>query len=127
MGDWHPCVSRVPVPFDITRHWLRREHFRMSRVARQSRGPVSRLLGAARALVRRLRPEEGLLVIGFLASACLTIYANVDLYQQGIRSRALRGGLLRLAIVLGLAATLPMLERALRRGHRARLVGTAAF
>jgi membrane-associated phospholipid phosphatase len=90
-------------------------------------GPIGRAVRAGRALARRLRPEEGLLVLGFLASACLTIYANVDLYQQGIRSRAIRGGLLRLAIVLGLAALLPVLERALRRGHHPRLVGMAAF
>jgi membrane-associated phospholipid phosphatase len=52
----------------------------------------------------------------------------VDLYQQGIRSRSLRGGLLRLAIVVLLAAGLPPLERVLRRGrgHPA-LLGTAVF
>jgi membrane-associated phospholipid phosphatase len=100
----------------------------MSRVADETPGPVSRLLSATRELVRRLRPEEGLLVIGFVASACLTIYANVDLYQQGIRSRALRGGLLRLAIVVLLAAGLPSLERVLRRGRgRPALLGTAVF
>ena len=83
---------------------------------------------AARELAGRLRPEEGLLVLGFVASACLTIYANVDLYQRGIRSRAIQGGLLRLAIVIGLAAVLPLLERALRRGHdRPRLLAAAEF
>ena len=79
-------------------------------------GPIGRAVRAGRALAKGVRPEEGLLVLGFLASACLTIYANVDLYQQGIRSRAIRGGLLRLAIVLGLAALLPVLERALHKG-----------
>ena len=51
-----------------------------------------------------------------------------DLYQQGIRSRALRGGLLRLAIVLLLAAGLPPLERLLRRRRgRPALLGSAVF
>jgi membrane-associated phospholipid phosphatase len=91
-------------------------------------GPLVRAVRTARTAVRRLRPEEGLLVIGFIASACLTIYANVDLYQQGIRSRAIRGGLLRLAVVIGLAAVLPVLERALRRRQdRPRLVEAAVF
>jgi membrane-associated phospholipid phosphatase len=91
-------------------------------------GPLVRAVRTARTAARRLRPEEGLLVIGFIASACLTIYANVDLYQQGIRSRAIRGGLLRLAVVIGLAAVLPVLERALRRRQdRPRLVEAAVF
>ena len=86
------------------------------------------LLHVVRDLARRLRPEEGLLVIGFVASACLTVYANVDLYQRGIRSRAIQGGLLRLAIVVLLAAALPLLERALRRGRgRPALLETAVF
>jgi membrane-associated phospholipid phosphatase len=91
-------------------------------------GPITRAVRGVRAAAGRLRPEEGLLVIGFIASACLTIYANVDLYQRGIRSRAIQGGLLRLAIVIGLAGVLPVLERALRRGHdRPRLVAAAVF
>jgi membrane-associated phospholipid phosphatase len=77
---------------------------------------------------RRLRPEEGLLAIAFVASAILTIYANVDLYQQHINSRRIQGGLLRLAVVVGLAASLPWLERTLRhrQGSRWRLA-TAEF
>ena len=77
---------------------------------------------------RRLRPEEGLLAIAFVASAVLTIYANVDLYQQQINSRRIQGGLLRLALVVGLAAILPWLERTLRRrqGSR-RWLATAEF
>jgi membrane-associated phospholipid phosphatase len=66
-------------------------------------------------LISRLRPEEGLLVIGFIASAVLTVYANVDLAQQGIDSRKIEGGLLRLGLVLVLAALLPVLERTLAR------------
>jgi membrane-associated phospholipid phosphatase len=67
--------------------------------------------------VRRLRPEEGLFVVAFLASAVLTLYANVDLYHRDIDSRRIQGGLLRLGLVVLMAAALPVLERALRR-HR---------
>ncbi len=70
--------------------------------------------------LRRLRPEEGLLVIGFVASAVVTIYANVDLAQKGIDSRKIQGGLLRLAVVVALAAVLPALERYLRRPQPSR-------
>ena len=79
-------------------------------------------------IFRRLRPEEGLLVIAFVASAALTIYANVDLYQQQSSSRRIRGGLLRLVVVAGMAALLPWLERTLRRrqGSR-RWLATAEF
>lgn len=81
-----------------------------------------------RAVRRRLRPEEGLLVIGFIASAAVTIYANLDLAAQGIDSRRIQGGLLRLAIVVLLAAVLPLLERALRRGAgRPRALAAAEF
>jgi membrane-associated phospholipid phosphatase len=66
-------------------------------------------------IFRRLRPEEGLFVVAFLASAVLTIYANVDLYSRDIDSRRIEGGLLRLALVVLMAASLPLLERALRR------------
>ena len=41
---------------------------------------------------RQLRPEEGLLVFAFIASAILTIYANVDLYHHDINSRRIRAG-----------------------------------
>lgn len=79
-------------------------------------------------IFRRLRPEEGLLVIAFVASAALTIYANVDLYQQQINSRRIRGGLLRLLVVAGLAAVLPWLERTLGRRDGSRWwLATAEF
>ena len=68
-----------------------------------------------RRALQRLRPEEGLLVIGFVASAAVTIYANVDLVRQGVDSRKIQGGLLRLVIVMLLATLLPLLERYLRR------------
>ena len=79
-------------------------------------------------IFRRLRPEEGLLVIAFVASAALTIYANVDLYQQQSSSRRIRGGLLRLVVVAGMAALLPWLERTLRRRQGSpRWLATAEF
>lgn len=68
-----------------------------------------------RRLFARLRPEEGLVVIAFIASAVLTIYANVDLHSQHISSRRMRGGLVRLAAVPLIAAALPLLQRALQR------------
>ena len=55
-------------------------------------------------IFRRLRPEEGLFVFAFLASAILTVYANVDLYHRDIDSRRIQGGLLRLALVVAMAA-----------------------
>jgi len=77
---------------------------------------------------RGLRPEEGLLVVGFVASAIVTVYANVDLASRGVDSRKIEGGLLRLAVVVVLAAALPWLERALRRGAaRPRLLAAAGF
>ena len=65
--------------------------------------------------LRRLRPEEGLLVLGFVASAIVTIYANVDLAARGVSSRRIEGGLLRLAAVLVLAGIVVAIERYLRR------------
>ena len=76
--------------------------------------------------VRPLRPEEGLLVIGFVASALVTIYANLDLARRGIDSRKIEGGLLRLAVVVALAALLPWLSRALQRRGRGGGRGLAA-
>jgi len=79
-------------------------------------------------IFRRLRPEEGLFVFAFLASAILTVYANVDLYHRDIDSRRIQGGLLRLGLVLGMAAALPLLERALRRSAGSpRWLATAEF
>jgi membrane-associated phospholipid phosphatase len=79
-------------------------------------------------LLRRLRPEEGLLLVGFLASAIVTIYANVDLASRSIDSRKIEGGLVRLAAVLVLAAALPFIERYLRRrAGSPRALATAQF
>lgn len=79
-------------------------------------------------LLRRLRPEEGLLVLGFVASAVVTVYANVDLASRGISSRRIEGGLARLAGVLVLAAAVVWIERYLRRGPAgSRALGVAEF
>ena len=90
-------------------------------------GPATRrsLLIAA---YRRLRPEEGLLVVAFIASAVLTVYANIDLYHHQVDSRRIQGGLLRLAIVMGLAALMPWLSRTVRRRKGPRMwLATAEF
>jgi membrane-associated phospholipid phosphatase len=93
--------------------------------------PQTRMLSCdfmLRRALERLRPEEGLLVIGFIASAAVTIYANVDVARQGIDSRKIQGGLLRLAIVILLATLLPFLERYLRRrAGTPRALGAAEF
>jgi membrane-associated phospholipid phosphatase len=78
--------------------------------------------------LRRLRPEEGLLVLGFVASAVVTVYANVDLATRGVSSRRIEGGLARLAAVLLLAAIVVAIERYLRRSPgRGRGVAVAEF
>ena len=79
-----------------------------------------------RRLFARLRPEEGLLVIAFILSAILTIYANVDLYNHQISSRRVRGGLVRLAAVPLIAAALPLLQRAVQRENGSRLLHETA-
>lgn len=66
-------------------------------------------------LLRRLRPEEGLLVLGFAASAIVTVYANVDLATRGVSSRRIEGGLARLAAVLVLAVIVVGIHRYLHR------------
>ncbi len=79
-------------------------------------------------LLRRLRPEEGLLVLGFVVSAIVTVYANVDLATHGISSRRIEGGLVRLAVVPLLAVAVLWIQRYLHRasaGSRAR--GAAEF
>ena len=79
-----------------------------------------------RRLFVRLRPEEGLVVVAFIVSAILTIYANVDLYNHNISSRRMRGGLLRLAAVPLIAAALPLLQRAVQRPAGSRLLRETA-
>lgn len=63
----------------------------------------------------RLRPEEGLLVLGFIASAIVTIYANYQLAASGVSSRRIEGGLVRLAAVLVLAVVVVWIHRYLHR------------
>lgn len=66
-------------------------------------------------VLRRLRPEEGLLVLGFVVSAIVTIYANVDLAARGVSSRRIEGGLIRLAAVVVLAAVVLWIHRFLHQ------------
>lgn len=77
---------------------------------------------------RRLKPEEALFVVGFIPSSLVTIYANWQLSADGISSRRIEGGLLRLAVAVLLAATMPLLDKvqpALTR--RPRLAAAAYF
>ena len=66
-------------------------------------------------LLRRLRPEEGLLVLGFVVSSLVTIYANVDLATRGVSSRRIEGGLVRLGAVVLLAVIVLWIHRYLHR------------
>jgi len=63
----------------------------------------------------RLRPEEGLLLVGFAASAVVTVYANLQLAAAGVSSRRIEGGLMRLAAVLVLAVVVVVIHRYLHR------------
>ncbi len=63
------------------------------------------------ARVRKLRTEEFLFFALFIPSMIVTIWANIDLIEEGIRSRKIRGGVLRLLIVLIVAFLLPLLHR----------------
>lgn len=63
----------------------------------------------------RLRPEEGLLVIGFIVSAVVTVYANYELAVDGVSSRRIEGGLTRLGAVLVLAVVVGWIHRYLHR------------
>ena len=65
--------------------------------------------------LRRLRPEEGLLVLGFVVSSLVTIYANVDLATRGVSSRRIEGGLVRLGAVVLLAGLVLWIHRYLHR------------
>jgi len=64
---------------------------------------------------RSLRPEEALFLVGFVPSSVVTVWANMQLADAGISSRRIEGGLLRLALAVLLAATLPLAERYRRR------------
>ena len=79
-------------------------------------------------LIRRLRLEEMLFAALFIPSTTVTIFANLHLQREGIHSRRLEGGILRLVVVLVVAATLPLLGRAIRSGRTPRLLrGTVEF
>lgn len=88
----------------------------------------SGLLARAWAAFHRLRPEEALFVVGFVPSSLVTIYANWQLAEAGISSRRIEGGLVRLAVAVLLAATIPWIERARPRlDARPRLAAAADF
>jgi membrane-associated phospholipid phosphatase len=85
-------------------------------------------LGGLWRAFRRLRPEEALFVVGFVPSSIVTLYANWQLAAEGISSRRIEGGAIRLVVAALLAATIPWLH-ALRhhlRG-RPRLAAAAEF
>ena len=65
--------------------------------------------------LRRLRLEEFLFLLMFIPSMVVTIWANIDLYVGGVRSRRIRGGVLRLAIVAAIGVMLPVLDRVRHR------------
>lgn len=65
--------------------------------------------------IRRLRLEEFLFLFLFIPSTFVTIRANLDLYQAGISSRKIEGGILRLLVVVLIALSIPLLHGALRR------------
>ncbi len=61
--------------------------------------------------IRKLRTEEFLFLLLFIPSMIVTVWANYDLIEAGIRSRKIRGGLLRLIIVMIVAGIIPLLDR----------------
>ena len=68
-------------------------------------------IGAGVEGLRRLRLEEFLFLLLFIPSMVMTIWANLDLYIEGVRSRRIRGGILRLVIVAAVGVMLPVLDR----------------
>ncbi len=60
---------------------------------------------------RELRPEEALFLLGFVPSSVVTLYANWQMADAGISSRRIEGGLVRLAVAVMLAATIPWIDR----------------
>lgn len=70
--------------------------------------------------LRKLRLEEFLFLLLFIPSTAVTIYANWSLAREGVSSRKIEGGLVRLLVVVLVALGLVYLERYRRRGpaHR---------
>jgi membrane-associated phospholipid phosphatase len=76
---------------------------------------------------RALRPEEALFVVGFIPSSIVTLYANWQLSESGLSSRRVEGGLIRLAVAVLLAATIPWIDRSRERLRSGRWAGAAEF
>lgn len=70
------------------------------------------MIGRAWRAFRNLRAEEALFLVGFIPSSLVTLYANWQLSADGISSRRIEGGLVRLVAAALLAATMPLLDRA---------------
>lgn len=71
--------------------------------------------------LRRLRPEEILFVAGFVPSTLVTLYAYAVQAGRGLDTGRIEGGLVRLAVAVALALTIPWIDRARPRwtGRRA--------
>lgn len=77
---------------------------------------------------RRLKPEEALFVVGFVPSSLVTLYANWQLSAGGFSSRRIEGGLIRLAVAVLLAATMPLIDHSREfLAARPRLAAAAHF
>lgn len=86
------------------------------------RFPVLRLWQA----FRRLRPEEALFVVGFVPSSLVTLYAYGVQASRDLPTRRIEEGLVRLAVAVLLAATIPWIDRA-RPRWRGRAAAAADF
>ena len=73
--------------------------------------PIPSRAGRWTIALRRLRLEELLFLLLFIPSMVVTFWANIDLYAEGVRSRRIRGGILRLEIVAAIGVMLPVLDR----------------
>jgi membrane-associated phospholipid phosphatase len=76
----------------------------------------------------RLRPEEGLFLLGFVPSSIVTLWAHAESTQAGVPVPRVDAALLRLFVASLLALTIPLAGRlAPRVTHRPRLSGALEF